>query len=404
MTATMLCSVCNAGRVDTVLDLGAQPVSSHFTEHPGETVIERPLRLAVCGNCGVVQLEAPFPFRDLVPPYDWITYREPEGHLDATVDKVGGLPGIDARSQVVGLSFKDRTTLERLGRKGFQDIRLLDPYVDLGANYPNANIESIPGLMTPEIAGALAHARGPADVVIARHVVEHAESFGGFLAALAELVKPEGYLILEVPECSGNLLRQDYTMLWEEHAYYFNARTIRHGVVSIGFSVVALDVWHYPFEDIAVVYAKKTKTAAASLDRAEVARDVATARAFGAAFATWTTQYDDLCSRLTAGGRKLAAYGAGHLTCAFLGFHGLARHFAFVVDDTRQKQKLFMPKSGLPVVGRERLAAEQIAACLFGLGPETENKIIPNNQDYLDRGGAFHSMLADSPRSIRNLL
>src|SRR5580692_5493606 len=199
MTATMLCSVCSSGRIDTVLDLGLQAVSSHLTTQPGEAVIERALRLAVCGNCGVVQLEEPFPFRDLVPPYDWITYREPEGHLDATVDKLGGLPGIDARSQVVGLSFKDRTTLERLGRKGFQNIGLLDPYADLGANYPNANIESIPGLMTPEIARALAHARGPADVVIARHVVEHAELFRGFLAALAELVMPEGYLILEVP-------------------------------------------------------------------------------------------------------------------------------------------------------------------------------------------------------------
>jgi hypothetical protein len=404
MTATMLCSVCSSGRIDTVLDLGAQAVSSHFTAQPGETVIERPLRLAVCGDCGVVQLEEPFPFRDLVPPFDWITYREPEGHLDAVVDRLGGLPGIDTRSQIVGLSFKDRTTLERLGRIGFQNIRLLDPYVDLGASYPNANIESVPGLMTPETARALANVRGPADMVIARHVVEHAESFSSFLCALAVLIRPEGYLILEVPECSGNLLRQDYTMIWEEHAYYFNERTIRHGVARAGFSVVALDVQRYPFEDVAVVYAKRTGTSAASLDQADVARDVAAARAFGAALATWTAQYDKLCSRLTAGGRKLAAYGAGHLTCAFLGFHGLARHFAFVVDDTPQKQKLFMPKSGLPVVGRERLAAERIAACLFGLGPETENKIIPNSKDYLDKGGAFYSMLADSPRSIRNLL
>jgi hypothetical protein len=240
--------------------------------------------------------------------------------------------------------------------------------------------------------------------VIARHVVEHAESFGRFLTALAELVKPAGYLLLEVPECSGNLLRQDYTMIWEEHPYYFNARTIRHAVESAGFSVMATDVHRYPFEDIAVVYAKKVEAAAIPFDQMDVARDVGAARVYGAAFATWTARYDELFSRMTSGGRKLAAYGAGHLTCAFLHFHGLARHFAFVVDDTPQKQNLFLPKSALPVVGRKSLAAGQIAACLFGLGPETEDKVIANNRDYLDRGGAFHSMLADSPRTIRSLL
>ena len=399
-----MCGVCGSDHVVTVLDLGSQAVSSHFTARPGETVIERQLRLAVCGHCGVVQLERPFPFRDLVPPFDWITYREPEGHLDAVVDRLAGLPGIEARSKIVGLSFKDRTTLDRLGRKGFQNTQLLDPYDDLGANYPNVNIESVPGLMTAETTRSLARRQRPADMIIARHVAEHAESFAAFFAALAQLVKPEGYLMLEVPECSSNLLRQDYTMIWEEHAYYFNARTIRHAVASAGFSVMAVDVHRYPFEDIAVVYGRKAGAAAIPLDQADVARDVGAARAFGAAFAPWTARYDGLCGRLTSGGRKLAAYGAGHLTCAFLNFHELARHFAFVVDDTPQKQNLFLPKSGLRVAGRECLAAEHIVACLFGLGPETEDKIIPNNRHYLDSGGAFYSMLVDSPRTIRTLL
>jgi SAM-dependent methyltransferase len=402
--AAKSCGACGADDVETVLDLGRQTVSSHFIAHPGEAAPERPLALAVCQRCGTVQLAQPFPFRTLVPPHDWITYREPEAHLDAVTEKLAGLPDLHQGSQILGMSFKDRTTLARLNSMGFRNTRLLDLYADLGAGYPNANIESVAGLMSRELAQSLTQRQGAADMVIARHVLEHAESLGDFLAALAELLKPDGYLILEVPECSANLIRQDYAMIWEEHAYYFNARTIRRAVLNAGFRIIALEVYRYPFEDIAVVYATKSQTTANQLDHADVKRDVAAARAYGDAFAAWTARYDALCRDLTADGRKLAAYGAGHLTCAFLHFHNLSRHFAYVIDDTPKKQNLFLPKSGIPVSGRGSLVADKIVACLFGLGPETEAKVIRNNKSYLDDGGVFYSMLADSSLTIRRLL
>ena len=33
-------------------------------------------------------------------------------------------------------------------------------------------------------------------------------------------------MVLEVPDCTANLQRQDYTMLWEEHATYFTSETL----------------------------------------------------------------------------------------------------------------------------------------------------------------------------------
>lgn len=108
--------------------------------------------------------------------------------------------------------------------------------------------------------------------------------------------------------------------------------------------------------------------------------------------------------KLTADGKKLAAYGAGHLTAAFINFHGLADYFACVIDDTPQKQGLFLPGANLPIVARSRLLDGDIAHCLFGLAPQIEDKVIANNQEFVARGGQFHSMFADSPRSIRKLV
>jgi hypothetical protein len=361
--------------------------------------------LSVCANCGVLQLEQPFPFRDLVPPFDWITYREPEDHLDGVAAKIRALPGVGARSRLLGLSFKDRSTVERLAGLGLGETRMLDPYRDLGAHYPNANIESVAGLLTTGLAEL--GQPNPADIVIARHIIEHAPSCWRFLSALRELLTPDGYLVIEVPDCSGNLARQDYTMIWEEHSYYFTATTAPQILARAGFSVLGFDIHPYPFEDVIVLYGRKTERAPGVTHFIEadvLARNNETARAFGTAFSDWSRRYAELFRKMTSDGRKLAAYGAGHLTCAFLHFHGVAQHFEFVVDDTPQKQNLFLPKSGVPIVPRDRLTTDRIAACLFGLSPQAEDRVISKNQAYLESGGKFYSIFADSKRSIRALL
>jgi hypothetical protein len=398
------CGVCESENLEAVLDLGPQAVSSHFTAKAGERTFEQQLKLACCLTCGSVQLAQPFPFRQLVPPYDWISYREPEAHLDEVVEKICALPGVDSKSSVVALSFKDLSTLERLNRRNFQNTRLIDPYKDLNAGYPNANIESVPGLLTTERARQIIGGGPHADVLIARHVLEHAESCRGFLAAMSEMVRPEGYLVIEVPECGANMVRRDYAMIWEEHAVYFTQATLANAVNAAGFCILGIELHRYPFEDVFVLYARKAPPSETVIPMVVSESELVLARGFGAEFREWSQRYDTLLSRLTSDGRKIAAYGAGHLTCAFIHFHRLERHFAFVVDDTPQKQGLFLPKSGLPIVPRDRLTADKIAACLFGLGPQTEDKIIANNRAYVEAGGTFLSMLADSEHSIRTIL
>ncbi|MGA2944756.1 MAG: methyltransferase domain-containing protein [Xanthobacteraceae bacterium] len=399
------CLICRSEQVETLLDFGPQAVSSHFMKTPDTRAIEHDLAFGVCGACGVMQLANPFPHRDLVRPYDWITYREPESHLDAVVERICSIPGIDAQARVAGITFKDKTTLERLRRRGFDRTWSLDAIDDFGATDANADIESIQALLTPERANEVVRKRGTVDLLIVRHIAEHTEDPRRFMAALATLLAPGGVMVIEIPDCSANLKRQDYSMIWEEHTLYLTPQTAPQLLASAGCAGVAIEVHPFAFEDVIVLYGRKSGAGAtqAPLDRETVEPSIDLARRYAAAFEGWTQRYRQLFDGLTADGSRLAAYGAGHLTCAFLNFHGLADYFAFVVDDTPQKQGLFLPKARLPIVSRSRLTADSISACLFGLAPDIEDKVIANNHAYADAGGRFYSMFVDSPRSIRKL-
>ena len=45
---------------------------------------------------------------------------------------------------------------------------------------------------------------------------------------IKQLLKPGGYIVFEVPDCSLQLRTCDYTMLWEEHMIYFVPDTLKN--------------------------------------------------------------------------------------------------------------------------------------------------------------------------------
>lgn len=398
------CRLCRHHAVEVVLKLGRQPVTCHFLV-PGEAAAPAyPLALGVCGTCGTVQLMQPFPPSALTPPFDWIRYREPEGHLDSLVDEISRLDGIDRDAVVRGVSFKDRSTVERCRNRGMKQSECLDVHGDLGATSPNANIEAVHAGLTPEVAGGIVARRGEANIVVARHVVEHAAEPFRFINALSRLVGVDGYLILEVPDSSKNLAAADYTMIWEEHVLYLTEDTACALASRPGLEVLSLIRYPYAFEDVLVLVARKT---GATADRRAVgigpdalARSRAQALAYGRMFPSLTRQMRETIPRLAAG-RPAALYGAGHLTAAFVNFHGLADLFHYVVDDTLEKQGLRLPNSRLPIVPRRELVSAGVGLCLLGFSPDNEDKVIANNTDFVSAGGMFRSIFADSPRSVR---
>ena len=351
-----------------------------------------------------MQTAEPFPYQDLTPPFDWMTYREPEDHLDAVVEKLFSLIRLDKTATVAGITFKDATTLDRLRARGHSNVWSLDLRKDLGATHPNANIESIQALLTPAKAAEIKSRRGPVDLLIVRHILEHAESPRRLMEALSELLTPNGYIVIEIPDCTKNLKAQDYSMVWEEHTLYLTPATAPQ-LLGSGFTNLGLEVHPFPFEDVIVLYAQKKDGASTATPTPQKPDDstAALSRQYAASFDGWTQRYRKVLTDLTRDGRRVAAYGAGHLTCAFLHFHGLSEFFAFVVDDTPHKQGLFLPKSGLPIVARDALTADKISACFFGLTPQIEDRVIANNAEFVQDGGRFFSMFVDSPRSIRTL-
>ncbi len=348
------CRICR-GPILPQLDLGLQPVCNRFLAGPQEPEYKHVFQTGVCQHCGIMQLLDPFPAAELQPKVEWITYTEPEGHLDDLADQLASR--LPTTAFILGVSFKDDSTLERLQKKGFRTQRL-ELAVDLDIFNPGAGVETIQGQLTVARAKMLSKKYGRADALIVRHILEHAYDIPQFLQAIKELLTPGGYAVFEVPDCSKQLELLDYSALWEEHLVYFTPGTYQNCFVQHGFTIERLDIVPALMESsiVAVVRAAEIegmveKTVAPpdqTLSTEEIKNEVKRVQTFTNSF---PLQKKILQSYFRQ--HRAAVFGAGHFSCLLI--NALALPVQYIIDDNPHKKGLYLPGSHLPIYGSEVL-------------------------------------------------
>ncbi len=382
------CTVCEGQTLQCCLEFGPQPPSNRFVLPGSPKAEERyPLSLGYCVDCGTVQLVDRMPIEAIRPRFDWLRNNEPEGHLDDLVDKLAGLPGMDPKARIIGLSYKDRSTLERLAKQGFEHVTDIAP-AELPAAESPFGLETLQhNLSVPDVIDDLRHRHGAANLLLVRHLVEHAESAARFLAALRGLLAPGGYLVLEFPDNERVLRSANHAFIWEEHFTYFTTASFRALADCVGARLVRFERYPYPFEDalVAVLQFDFTSVRANQPARGTVPGLLAFAERFPVEHVRW---HEELSS-LKEQGKKLAVFGAGHLAVKLVNFMELAKFIDCVIDDHPRKTGLLMPGSRLPIVRSSDMHARGIRTCISTLSPESEIRVRQKLADYFEDGGRF---------------
>ena len=395
-----LCLLCETEPVAGLIDFGLQPVCNRFLTTATEPEYLHRLVIGQCEACGLIQIIDPVPADELRPRFDWITYKEPEGHLDGLAEIISNLPGITQESVISGLSRTDDSLLDRLVEKGFQNVWSIDPEGDLGIRGCPYGVETIQARFDPDRAAQIADRRGNPDVVVGRYILEHAQDIRKFLRALKTLVNCRGYIVLEVPDCQRPMEERDYSFVWEEHIFYFTQRTFRHSFSVGGFSLAHCGSYYYPLQNALVGIGGSQSEATCLLSRQNQQEEKTRGRAWAGGLTSKRESLRRFLRDNRQKGGSTALYGSGQLGCAFINLLKLKELINIVVDDNDNKHGYFMPGSHLPIRPASALLQEDISLCLMSVRPEIQEKLIRNHQGFLEQGGTFFSIFPDGPNAL----
>src|SRR5438477_8678160 len=199
---SLSCLLCQSTGVIERISFGLQPICNHYLLSAEASEKSFPRILSQCPRCGLLQMGQPVPAEELRSPFDWIRYAEPEGHLDEMVEKIIGVTGLNPDHVIYGLSYKDKSTLERFNKLGFMRTVLVDPGSDLGNASPCADAETIQALFNQVTSSALASKYGRGHIVLARHLLEHVHHLDRFSRAVRTLLAEDGFFVPEEPDIS----------------------------------------------------------------------------------------------------------------------------------------------------------------------------------------------------------
>ena len=394
------CIGCGSNRTKSLLAIGPQPPSNRYHLHANEVCETHSLTFDACSACGLAQLNNPMPPQVVRSRFDWLTYNEPEGHLDDLLDFLASKTVLSATTHVTGISYKDDTTLARFNRKGINKTSRLSQIKDLGVSDPLASLETIQGSLTPELAEGIAKEIGKVDILLVRHILEHAHEPRRFLEACKRLCKQGGLMVFEVPDCRKVFDGHDHCFLWEEHISYFAPDTLRGFLNTNGFDNVDIRVFPYPMEDSLIAIVRNEHSSSKNSAVVNVDSELMRLEKFANSYSERGKKIKKYLQSLKIKGQRVALFGAGHLAAKFINFYDLADCLVGVIDDNSNKLGRFMPGSKLPIISSSCLDNNEIDLCLLTLNPESEQKVLRARSMYVENGGKFRSIFSASANSI----
>lgn len=202
--------------------------------------------LLVCEDCLCLQKRIDEDWRtEITKIYDaYSIYHQGEGAEQPVFDEGSGaatsrsLQLIRRLQQEVGLASEGR-----LLDVGCGNGALLRVFSELAANWSLVGtelndkyareVQSIRGVESLQVGGAHL-VPGDFDLITMVHVLEHVPDPIGFLRGLLEKLRPDGLLMIEVP----NFLRNPFDLLIADHCTHYTEASLRMVVEKAGFEVV----------------------------------------------------------------------------------------------------------------------------------------------------------------------
>ncbi|WP_181700351.1 class I SAM-dependent methyltransferase [Chthonobacter albigriseus] len=218
------CRCCGSTDIETVWDLGLQPIANDL-KNPGTDPASEakfPLEVAFCKSCALMQITETIP-PDVLFNADYPYYSSVSKHLlehsKAHVDSLLAERTLGPDSLVVEVASNDGYLLKNFLAAGVPVLGV-DPASGPAQTANAAGIPTINTFFSRRVAEKLAAEGKLADVVIANNVAAHVDQINDFIDGFRIILKDDGIAEIEVAYLLDLVEKVAFDTIYHEHLFY----------------------------------------------------------------------------------------------------------------------------------------------------------------------------------------
>ena len=388
-----------------VLTLGETPLANSLLtrEQLDDPEPRFPLDLVFCPSCSLVQITESVPPQDLFGDYLYFSSFSDTmlKSASAIAERLVRDRGLGSESLVVEVASNDGYLLQYYAQAGVPVLGI-EPAANIAAvAQAEKGIPTLVEFFGEDLARGLAEQGRRADVIHANNVLAHVPDLNGVVEGFAQLIKPDGVVVVEAPYLIEFIDKVEFDTIYHEHLCYFSLTALDKLFARHGLTIV--DVEQLPIHGGSLrIFASPTTAAGGSpversaavvdLLREEADRGVAEFplyAGFADTVSTLRTDLRALLAELKAQGKSIAAYGASAKGSTLLNYCDIGGEtLDFVVDRSTVKQGWFTPGTHLPILAPSHLL-EAMPDHVLLLTWNFADEILAQQSEYLERGGRF---------------
>ena len=397
MSDTARCRLCGGHHLSPLFSLNDLPISHYLRKGLQDPDPRFTVEFENCQACGLLQIVDVIPADLIYAESDTYTtgFQQPK-HLD---DLITTTVARQDPAKAIDVGCNDGTLMEALRRSGYTQVVGVEPNPLAAATARKKGHQVYISYLTKDLAAQIVADHGEFDTVYLRHVVEHVSELEAFFAGIRTLLRPDGYLVVEMPDVEEAFRLGSPAVLWEEHVSYFTPSQAEYMLESQGFHICDRRRYVFGGGSIAFVTQKKLApavSAAGMLNIPEPSATIELLRRFAAGMERQKAELSRLVSQARSAGFQVLIYGAAPRSCLLVSVSRIAGMIDFVVDDRQDIQHRLMPGTEQLVRSLAEVAGKtgRKLLCLLGVGAENEFKVRTKIEALIEADLVFVSLFA----------
>jgi len=381
------CRLCESKNLQTVLSFGKVPLANSFKKHPCS--ITAPLEVALCTDCGCVQLLHTVNPKSLFSNYQYasstsVSFRN---HFAEYAKSLAVRYQLNSLSIVYELGSNDGILQSPFRDLGVRVIGV-EPAKNIHALAVEKGFTSINDFFTPELALKLKKIYGPAKLIIANNVFAHLPDFKGFALGVKSLLEDGGDFVIENAYWLKNFENRDFPQIYSEHTVYQSIAPLYLFFKELGMSLYDVD-----FNEIQCgsfrAYIKKSvsepnRPCVTKAIINESANELFNPESYSRFLSDITdlkSEVRTLLNNLKNEGKTIGIYGCPAKLTLLLHFFGVKDVFSYAIGESPLKVECYVPGTQIKVFPPQKFKDEPCDFMFLG-AYNFADSIIKRNVEY----------------------